>query len=137
VLDTWRPLLRADCSTLRILRPALAADLTRCPTLNTPRPLRIAPLTTPCARAGHGSLRATDCSVVSTWNSAPPADCSACETWYSPPVLDCSIPGVSHPVPSADCSALGTWRSMTVYGSLRTLTLRALVPPTDCSVLDT
>jgi hypothetical protein len=25
---------------------------------------RIAPLSTPCVRAGHGSLRATDCSVV-------------------------------------------------------------------------
>jgi hypothetical protein len=29
-----------------------------------PRRSRIAPLPTPCARAGHGSLRATDCSVV-------------------------------------------------------------------------
>jgi len=94
VLDTWRPLLRTDCSALHILRPALATDLTRCPTLHAQHCSRIAPLTTLCARAGHGSLRATDDSVVSTWNSAPPADCSAHDTWCSSPDLDCSNSGV-------------------------------------------
>jgi len=45
---------------------ALLADLTRLSTLGALRLLRIAPLSSPCARAGHGSPRATDCSVFST-----------------------------------------------------------------------
>jgi hypothetical protein len=76
VLDTWRPRLRVDCSTLHIVRPALAADLTRWPTLSALRRPRIAPPSAQYARAAHGSLRATDFSVVSTWNSAPRTDCS-------------------------------------------------------------
>jgi len=63
-LDTWHSLLRTDCSALHIVCPELVTDLTRCPTLGALRRLRIAPLSMPCARADHGSLRATDCSVV-------------------------------------------------------------------------
>jgi len=45
---------------------ALPADLTRLSALGALRLLRIAPHSMPCARAGHGSPRATDCSVFST-----------------------------------------------------------------------
>jgi len=64
MLDAWHSLLRTDCSALRIVRPVLTTDLTRCSTLSALRLLRIAPRSTPCVRAGHGSLRATDHSVV-------------------------------------------------------------------------
>jgi len=41
---------------------------------------------------------------------------------------------VSHSLPQADCSALGSWRSVRVYGSLRTLTRRSLVLLANCSL---
>jgi len=64
MLDAWHSLLHADCSALHFVCPVQTTDLTRCSTLSALRLLRIAPRSTPCARAGHGSLRATDCSVV-------------------------------------------------------------------------
>jgi len=64
MLDALRSPLRSDCSALRFLRPVPASDLTRRPTLSTPRLVQIAPHSTLCARAVHGSPRATDCSVV-------------------------------------------------------------------------
>jgi len=68
MLDTCRALLHADCSALHIARPALVTDLTRRPTLDALCLLRIAPLATQCARAGHGSLRAriAPCSALGT-----------------------------------------------------------------------
>jgi len=63
MLDTWLPLLCADCSTLRIVCPVLAADFTRCPSLSSLRRWQIALLPPPGARAGsrvtprHGLLR--------------------------------------------------------------------------------
>jgi hypothetical protein len=109
VLDTWRPLLHADCSALRIGHPKLVTDLTRRPTLDALRPLRIAPLATPCARAGHGSLRAriTPCSALGTLHririaphstlSAPrrsrrPPLATPC-TLYQPRIAPCPVVG--------------------------------------------
>jgi len=57
MLDTWLSLLPADCSTFRIVHPVLVTDLTRCSTLSVQHRLRIAPLSTPYARAVHGLLR--------------------------------------------------------------------------------
>jgi hypothetical protein len=63
MLDTWLPLLCADCSALRIVCPVLAADFTRCPSLSSLRRWQIALLPPPGARAGsrvtprHGLLR--------------------------------------------------------------------------------
>jgi len=64
VLDAWLSLLHTNCSALHIVRPVPATDLTRCSTLNAPLLPRIAPRSILCARAGRGSLRDTDCSVV-------------------------------------------------------------------------
>jgi len=80
LLDTWLRLLPADCSALGIFCPTPLADLTRLSALDALRFLRIAPHSTPCARAGHGSPRATNCSVFSTQNSVPCTDCSVLDT---------------------------------------------------------
>jgi len=64
MLDAWLSLLHADCSALYIVRPVPVTDLTRCSTLSALLLPRIAPRLILCARAGRGSLRATDCSVV-------------------------------------------------------------------------
>jgi hypothetical protein len=64
VLDAWLSQLHADCSALHVVRPVPVTDLTRCSTLSALCLLRIAPHSILCARAGRGSLRATDCSVV-------------------------------------------------------------------------
>jgi len=64
VLDTWLSLLRTDCSALRIVRPVLRPDLTRLAPLSALCRLRIAPLSTHCARAVRGSPRSTDYSVA-------------------------------------------------------------------------
>jgi len=73
MLDAWRSWLHTDCSALHFLRPMQTTDLTRCSTLSALRLLRIAPRSTPCARAGHGSPRATDRSVVQHLELCP--DC--------------------------------------------------------------
>jgi hypothetical protein len=73
MLDAWRSRLHTDCSALNFVRPVQTTDLTRCSTLNALRFPRIAPRSTPCARAGHGSPRATDCSVVQHLELCP--DC--------------------------------------------------------------
>jgi len=64
MLDAWRSPLHTDCSAFHFVRPVQTTDLTRRSTLSALRLPRIAPRSTQCARAGHGSLRATDCSVV-------------------------------------------------------------------------
>jgi len=64
MLDAWLSLLHADCSALHIVRPVPVTDFTRCSTLSALFLPRIAPRSILCARAGRGSLRATDCSVV-------------------------------------------------------------------------
>jgi len=127
MLDTWLSPLHADCSALRVVRPALDTDFTRRLALNALRRLRIAPLPALCARAAHGSPRATDCSVFSTWNSAPSTDCSVHDASRFASNSDCSLLDAFRSTPFADCSVLDAWPSMPVYGSLRTLTLCALV----------
>jgi len=121
------PLLHADCSALRIVCPVLATDFTRRLALDALRRSQIALLPPPCVRAGRGSPRVTDRSVLSTWNSAPPTDCSAYDTLRFTPLSDCSSLAVSRFAPLADCSVPDAWPSMPVYGSLRTLTLCARV----------
>jgi hypothetical protein len=74
----------------------------------------------------RGSPRATDCSVFSTWNSAPPTNCSVNDALRFTPLLDCSKLDASRPAPPTDCSVLDAWPSVPVYGLLRTLTLCAL-----------
>ena len=68
---------------------------------------------------------------------APHTDCSVLDAQHSPPVSDCSCPVSSCFAPPADCSALNAWRSVTVYGLLRTQPLHALVSCMYCSVLNT
>jgi hypothetical protein len=138
VLDPWRSSLPADCSAFRTSRPALATDLTRRPTLNALPRARIAPCPAHCARAARGSPRATDRSVVQHFGTPPrlriaPHPTLGCFL----PCADCSALDALHSTPLADCSVIDAWRSVTVYGSLRTLTLYALVFLTDCSVFRT
>jgi len=64
MLDAWHSPLHTDCSALRLVCPAETTDLTRCSPLSAPRLPQIAPRSSPYARAGRGSPRATDCSVV-------------------------------------------------------------------------
>jgi len=73
MLDAWRSRLHTDCSALHFVRPVQTTDLTRCSTLSALRLPRIAPRSIPCARAGHGSPRATNCSVVQHLELCP--DC--------------------------------------------------------------
>jgi hypothetical protein len=64
-----------------------------------------------------------------------------CSVFRDLALLACSriapLPCCSRSSPLADCSAPGSWRSVRVYGLLRTLTRSAPVLLTDCSVLNT
>jgi len=97
-----------------------ALHLAPCAVCRLLRSRRLAPVLV------RGSPRATDCSVFSTWNSAPPTNCSVNDALRFTPLLDCSKLDASRPAPPTDCSVLDAWPSVPVYGLLRTLTLCAL-----------
>jgi len=137
MLDAWRSLHRADRSALHIARPVLPTDLTRCSTLSALRLLRIAPRSTRCARAGHGSLRATDCSAVQHLELCP-----ACGLLRTRHLAFRATPGLLLVRRLPLCAAPGSLRArrLALHAGLRIApyadTLRPVLT-TDFSVIDT
>jgi hypothetical protein len=137
MLDAWHSLLRTNRSALRIVRPVLPTDLTRCSTLSAAPLLRIAPRSTRCARAGHGSLRATDYSVVQHLELCP-----ACGLLRTRHLAFRASLGLLRARRLPLCAAHGLLRArrLALHAGLRIApysdTLRP-VPITDFSMLDT
>jgi len=104
-LDAWLSPPHTGCPAFCFVHPTPLTDLTRRTGFDAPLQLRIAPLPSPCARAGPGSpqARIAPRSALGTLHRLRIAPHSILR--HSVPVTDCSASLTSRLAPDADCSA--------------------------------